>query len=191
MKIAWLSPILLMATMTSALAANPEWDKATSLYNSGDYRAALSAFRKISDKNPSEPTAHYMLAQCYKNNGNTKQAIAELEWISNSGGDQRVKGPASALLAQIRAGGAGGGASSVGGGATGPNGLKPGVAAGLAPGTYSVMPSTAGRAMRYRQEMIPGAINPRLLPLPGTIMITPDGRRIDGTGNAVTGQPQR
>ncbi len=117
MKVVWLTSVFLISTVTSALAANPEWDQATRLYNSGDYRAALSAFRKISDKNPSEPTAHYMLAQCYKNSGNAKQAIAELEWITNSTSDKRVKGPAEALLAQLRSGGgavhaAGGGGSS-------------------------------------------------------------------------------
>ncbi len=109
MKSVWLTSTLWLITAASALAANPEWDQATRLYNSGDYRAALSAFRKISDKNPSEPTAHYMLAQCYKNNGNTKQAIAELEWITNSTSDRRVKGPAESLLAQLKSGGGGGG----------------------------------------------------------------------------------
>lgn len=108
MKVVWLTSIMLISTVTSALAANTEWDQATSLYNSGDYRAALSAFRRISDKNPSEPTAHYMLAQCYKNSGNTRQAITELEWITRATNDRRVKGPAEALLAQLNASGGGG-----------------------------------------------------------------------------------
>ncbi|CAN5490768.1 hypothetical protein BH10CYA1_BH10CYA1_24110 [soil metagenome] len=179
MKLEWLISISLMASMTSALAANPEWDQATRLYNSGDYRAALSAFRKISEKNPSEPTAHYMLAQCYKNSGNTKQAITELEWISNSTSDQRVKGPADSLLAQIRSG-AGAGAATHGAGHS---------TAGLPPGTYTVMPVAHG-PIRYRKQMIPGAISPLTIPIPGTIMTTPLGR-YDGTIQPVTtGQAQ-
>jgi hypothetical protein len=114
MKTVRLTSLLWMITTVSALAANPEWDQATRLYNSGDYRAALSAFRKISDKNPSEPTAHYMLAQCYKNSGNTKQAITELEWITRATNDRRVKGPAEALLAQLNGGGGGVRAATVG-----------------------------------------------------------------------------
>lgn len=114
MKSVWLTSLVWVTTAVSALAANPEWDQATRLYNSGDYRAALSAFRKISDKNPSEPTAHYMLAQCYKNSGNAKQAIAELEWITNSTSDRRVKGPAESLLAQLKGGGGGGGVHAAG-----------------------------------------------------------------------------
>lgn len=179
MKELWLTSVLLLTTITSALAANPEWDQATRLYNSGDYRAALSAFRKISDKNPSEPTAHYMLAQCYKNSGNTKQAIAELEWITNSTNDKRVKGPAESLLAQIRSG-------------FGPvDGIPKGVPlttanTGLAPGTYYKAPKATG-PIRYREQMIPGAINPLTLPIAGTIMQTPLGK-VDGTKPA---QPQQ
>lgn len=94
-----------VVTVSAAVAANPEWDQATRLYNSGNYKEALTDFRKIADKTPSEPTVHYMLAQCYKNSGNTKQAIVELEWISKSTSNPRVKGPADALLAQIRASG--------------------------------------------------------------------------------------
>ena len=171
MKELWLTSMLVLATVTSALAANPEWDQATRLYNSGDYRPALSAFRKISDKNPSEPTAHYMLAQCYKNSGNTKQAIAELEWITNSTSDKRVKGPAEALLAQIRSSAG----ASTGGSAT----ASAGAGAGLAPGTYYKMPVARG-PIRYRETMIPGAINPLTLPIAGTIMQTPLGK-VDGT----------
>lgn len=94
----------MLISVSSAIAANPEWDQATRLYSAGDYKGALAAFRKIADKTPSEPTVHYMLAQCYKNTGNTKQAIIELEWISKSTNNMRVKGPADALLAQLRPG---------------------------------------------------------------------------------------
>ncbi|CAN5488129.1 hypothetical protein BH10CYA1_BH10CYA1_23870 [soil metagenome] len=113
MKSAWIAPLLIIATAATAIAANPEWDQATRLYNFGDYKGALTAFRKIADKTPSEPTVHYMLAQCYKNSGNTKQAIVELEWISRSTSDKRVKGPADALLAQLRPS-SGGGATTAG-----------------------------------------------------------------------------
>ncbi len=102
MKFAWIAPLIIIAAATSAIAANPEWDEATRLYKFGDYKGALAAFRKIADKTPSEPTVHYMMAQCYKNTGNTKQAIIELEWISKSFSDKRVKAPADALLAQLR-----------------------------------------------------------------------------------------
>ncbi len=142
MKSALLTSVLLMATMSSALAANPEWDQATRQYNSGDYRAALSAFRKISDKNPSEPRAHYMLAQCYKNNGNTKQAIAELEWISSATSDKSVRGPADSLLAQLKGSGSaapsGASASAADGGfvpTLGPHGLHPSIPNAISPWT--------------------------------------------------------
>lgn len=102
MKFTWIVPLAVIATMSSAIAANPEWNEATRLYKAGDYKASLAAFRKIADKTPSEPTVHYMLAQCYKNSGNTKQAIVELEWLSKSFSDKKVKGPADALLAQLR-----------------------------------------------------------------------------------------
>lgn len=113
MKFVWVVPFIFIATASSAIAANPEWDEATRLYKFGDYKGALAGFRKIAEKTPSEPTVHYMLAQCYKNSGNTKQAIIELEWISKSFSDKRVKVPADALLAQLRASGAG--ATTIGG----------------------------------------------------------------------------
>ncbi|HEY9733811.1 MAG TPA: tetratricopeptide repeat protein [Drouetiella sp.] len=130
--------------MASALAGNPQWEQATKLYNSGDYRAALSAFQKISEKNPSEPRAHYMLAQCYKSNGNTKQAIAELEWITNATSDQSVKGPAASLLAQLK--GSRGPSSSASVASMpqyvpqqlGPHGLKPMIPNAISP--YSIPP---------------------------------------------------
>lgn len=113
MKFAWIAPLLIVATASSAISANPEWDQATRLYTLGDYKGALVAFRKIADKTPSEPTVHYMLAQCYKSTGNTKQAIIELEWISKSTSDKRIKSPADALLAQLKPA-SGGGATTAG-----------------------------------------------------------------------------
>jgi hypothetical protein len=97
-----LSAMTMTVACSAGFAANPEWEQATRMYNSGDYKGALVAFRKIAEKMPSDPSVHYMLAQCYKNSGNTKQAILELEWISKSSNDVRVKGAATALLAQIR-----------------------------------------------------------------------------------------
>ncbi len=131
MKSVWIASLIVIASAASAIAANPQWDEATRLYKFGDYKGALAAFRKIADKTPSEPTVHYMLAQCYKNSGNTKQAIVELEWISNSFSDKRVTGPASALLAQIRASG-GGGATVSGAGSTSQQSTP--VASAAAPG---------------------------------------------------------
>lgn len=109
MKVFGLLTALTLISVSMATAANPEWEQATRLYNAGDYKGALTAFRKIADKTPSEPTVHYMLAQCYKNSGNTRQAIIELEWISKSTTNMRVKGPADALLAQLKPAGSSGG----------------------------------------------------------------------------------
>lgn len=143
MKSVLLTTLLWMVTVASAQAGNPEWDQATKQYNSGDYRAALSAFRKISEKNPSEPRAHYMLAQCYKSTGNSKQAIAELEWITSASSDPSVKGAAQSLLAQLK-----GSSGSASGGSTasapvyapqlGPHGLHPSIPNAISP--YSVPP---------------------------------------------------
>ncbi|MBS1956005.1 MAG: tetratricopeptide repeat protein [Cyanobacteria bacterium SZAS-4] len=161
MKVVWLTSIMLISTVTSALAENPEWDQATRLHNSGDCRAALSAFRRISDKNPSEPTAHYMLAQCYKNSGNTKQAITELQWIISATSDRRVKGPAESLLAQLSASGGGGG-----------------VRAAAAPQSSSDMILIRGKSVPTMagQAHIDGAISPYSIPpggfQPGTTIVT-------------------
>lgn len=98
----------LFVATAQAQAANPEWDQATRLYTMGDYKGALSAFQKIAEKTPRDPSVHYMLGQCYKGMNNTKQAISELDWVSKYATDPRIKGGATALLAQLKPGGGGG-----------------------------------------------------------------------------------
>lgn len=109
-KFFWQSAIfsvLLANTCNQTFAANAEWDQATRLYSSGDYRGALSAFQKIAEKMPRDPSVHYMLGQCYKSLNNTKQATSELDWVSKYATDPRIKSGAASLLAQMKGGGGG------------------------------------------------------------------------------------
>lgn len=104
-----------------ASAANPEWDQATQLYSTGNYKAALGAFQKIAEKMPRDPSVHYMLGQCYKGLYNSKQAISELDWVSKYATDPRIKNGAASLLSQLK----GGGSGSVISGATIPGAVSP------------------------------------------------------------------
>lgn len=134
MKLSFLSLLMVGSFATSAaMAANPEWDSATRLFNLGDYRSALSAFRKIAEKTPNEPTVHYMLGQCYKNTGNTRQAILELEWVSRATTNKNLKGPSDALLAQLRSAGAGTSAGTKSGAGSGSGKPDSAGSAGSAP----------------------------------------------------------
>jgi tetratricopeptide (TPR) repeat protein len=93
--------IFLLITQTRVQAGgNQAWDDATRLYTTGNYTAALAEFRKLSDKNPTDPSTHYMLAQCYKGLNKTQQAILEFTWVSHSS-DPRIKAMAVGALKQM------------------------------------------------------------------------------------------
>lgn len=110
---------LLITQLRVVAAGNPAWDQATKLYTSGNYTAALAEFRKLSEKNPTDPSTHYMLAQCYKGLNKTQQAIIEFTWVSKSS-DPRIKAMAVGALKQM---GQNVGAAPQQSGATGPREL--------------------------------------------------------------------
>jgi hypothetical protein len=90
----------LFAVLSAEAAGNPAWEEATKLYNAKNYTAALAAFRKISEANPTDPSTHYMLGQCYKALNKKDQAIIEFKWVSTSS-DPRMKGIALGALKQL------------------------------------------------------------------------------------------
>lgn len=75
---------LLGTSLVAEAAGNPVWEEAIRQYNAGNYAAALAGFHKISEKNPTDPSTHYMLGQCYKGLNKTQQAIVEFTWVSKS-----------------------------------------------------------------------------------------------------------
>ena len=91
---------MLLSQSAGQAAGNQAWDEATKLYTAGNYTAALAEFRKISDKNPTDPSTHYMIGQCYKGMNKTQQAIIEFTWVSKSS-DPRIKAMAVGALKQM------------------------------------------------------------------------------------------
>jgi tetratricopeptide (TPR) repeat protein len=84
-----------------ALSANPEWQQATGLYTSGNYSAALSAFRKLAEKSPRDASIHYMIGQCYKGLNKPQQASSEFDWVSKYAPDAQTKAMAKVMLGQM------------------------------------------------------------------------------------------
>lgn len=117
--------VCLVMSCHPVFSANPEWDQATRQYSQGDYRAALNGFQKIAEKTPRDPSVHYMLGQCYKSLNNTKQAKAELEWVSKYATDPRIKGGALQLLGQLGGGGGAHGGVATIAGAVSPYSVAP------------------------------------------------------------------
>jgi tetratricopeptide (TPR) repeat protein len=101
-----LNRYLLSALTVSALclfewqarAAGPtSWEQAKSLYESGNYKQALSALESMNSSNAS---VHYLMGMCYKNLGNVGQAKKELIWVEQYSPDVRVRGVAHDALEQ-------------------------------------------------------------------------------------------
>jgi len=95
-----LTACLIISQPATNASGNAAWDEATKHYNAGNYSAALTEFRKISDKNQTDPSTHYMLGQCYKGLNKTQQAIAEFTWLSKSS-DPRFRAMALGALKQM------------------------------------------------------------------------------------------
>lgn len=91
---------VLYAVLVANAAGNSAWEEATRQYNAGNYTAALAEFRKISEENPTDPSTHYMLGQCYKGLNKTQQAIVEYTWVSKSS-DARMRAIAQSALKQM------------------------------------------------------------------------------------------
>jgi len=82
-----------------AKAAGPtSWERATQLYESGNYKQALNA---LASMNSSNASVHYLMGMCYKNLGNVPQARKELQWVDQYSPDARVKSVAHAALEDL------------------------------------------------------------------------------------------
>jgi hypothetical protein len=94
-----LSVLTLYLFNSHAIAAGPtNWDRATQMYESGNYRQALTELERI---NSVSPSVHYLRGLCYKNLGKPDQARRELTWVSQYSPDPNVKEMARTALEQL------------------------------------------------------------------------------------------
>lgn len=92
-KLQALAAILVAFTivMTSAMAANPAFDKAVADYKAGKYGQAATAFEALKTTYPSGGLSRYYLALCRQALGQYSKAKEEYEWVATNG-DGELKG---------------------------------------------------------------------------------------------------
>ncbi len=91
---------LIAAPAGAADPGNAQWNAATQLFKSGDYRHALPALNNLEGSYPRNEKIHYMIGVCYKNLGRQELAERELKWVA-SGWRKRMETLRQCKMSQL------------------------------------------------------------------------------------------
>jgi tetratricopeptide (TPR) repeat protein len=89
---------LLLLGSSKTLAGPQSWNRATELYEGGNYQQALLTLQSM---NSNSPSVHYLMGMCYKNLGKVEQAKRELKWVAQYSTDAQVQQVAQTALQQL------------------------------------------------------------------------------------------
>lgn len=91
-----------LAMSLGAFGATPSsWERATQLYESGNYSGALSEINKMPGDRRANPSVHYLIGMCYKRMGKADLAKRELTWVASYSRDVNTKELARIALEQL------------------------------------------------------------------------------------------
>lgn len=93
---------LLSCASGAFAAADPQFNKAVSIYLREDFAQALPLFKALLKKEPDNSMLHYYLALCYVRTGEKDLGVEEYRWIIKNTKDQALREIVQARLLRIR-----------------------------------------------------------------------------------------